>query len=177
MTPLSLVPLISFSHIGRKASLWSAVGSWNHFLMTSVEYTQFFGQQLPTSDLNSLQPVVSHQLCTLLLVSVSEMSVNLIIFAHRGGELTRISGTACSDCIYPGISKTARRQKQALPLAGVQPPAQTAAARGAPSRELREAPGHIRTLLGKGCTRQSPTMVMGTFGKSRKEINTVRNNE
>lgn len=92
----------------------------------SVGYIQFFGQQLPTSDLNSLQPVVSHQLCTLLLVSVSEMSVNLIIFVHRGGELTRISGTACSDCIYQGISKTARRQKQALTLAEVQPPAQAA---------------------------------------------------
>lgn len=145
-------------------------------MVMSVGYIQFFGQQLPTSDLNSLQPVVSHQLCTLLLVSVSEMSVNLIIFAHRGGELTRISGTACSDCIYQGISKTARRQKRALTLAEVQPPVQRAAGREFLT-VLREGPGHIRTLFRKGCTRQSPTVAMGTFGKSRKEINTVRNKE
>lgn len=89
--------------------------------MTSVWYIQSFGEQLPFSDLNSLQLVDPHQLCTLLLLSLSEMSVNLIIFAHRGsGELTRISGTACSDCIYQGISKTAGKQKQALKLAEVE---------------------------------------------------------
>lgn len=77
----------------------------------------------------------------------------------------------------PGLSKTARRQKQALTLAEVQPPAQTAAVRVTPNRVLRKAPGHIRTLLRKGCTRQSPTMVTGTFEKNRKEINTVRNKE
>lgn len=88
--------------------------------MTSDGYIQYFGEQLPFSDLNSLQLVVSHQLCTLLLVSLSEMSVNLIIFARRrSGELTRMSGTACSDCIYQGISKTARKQKQALKLTQV----------------------------------------------------------
>lgn len=132
--------MISFSHIGRKASLWSAAGSWNYFLMTKVGFIQFFGH-IPASDLNSLQPVVSHQLCTLLLISVSEMSVNLIIFAHRGGEPTRISGTACSDCIYQGISKTARRQKRALTLAEVQPPAQTAAAREFLTESLRRHQG------------------------------------
>lgn len=120
-SPFFSAPLASFSQVGRKAFLWSAVRSWNHFLMTSVGYIQFFGEQLPFSDLNSLQLVVSHQLCTLLLVSLSEMSVNLIIFAHRrSGELTSISGRACSDCIYQGISKTARKQKQALKLAEVQ---------------------------------------------------------
>lgn len=120
-SPLFSVPLTSFSQVVRKASLWSAVRSWNHFLMTTVLYIQSFGEQLPFSNLNSLQLVVSHQLCTLLLLSLSEMSVNLIIFAHRrSGELTRISGTACSDCIYQGISKTAGKQKQALKLAEVQ---------------------------------------------------------
>jgi len=95
------------------------------FLDDKFWYTQPFGEQLPSSDLNSLQLVVSHQLCRLLLISLSEMSVNLIIFAHRrSGEVTKISGTACSDCIYQGISKTARKQKQALKLAEIPYPAQ-----------------------------------------------------
>jgi len=42
---------------------------------------------------------------------------------------------------------------------------------------LQETPGHIRTVLGKGYTRQSLAVVMGTSRMFRKEISMVRNKE